>query len=296
MPVTNDRCTLLEIPQDLPGFNGFIGSWVYRGDLNLLVDVGPANSVSRLIDVLVRMGVDRVDYILLTHIHIDHAGGLAACLEHFPMAQVVCHEKGIKPLVYPEGLWNGSRKVLGPIAEAYGEPHPVEEDKLIAHTEANVDNLVVVDTPGHAAHHVSFSYGGHLFPGEAMGNYYAVQNSDYLRPATPPRFFYRVFLESLERLRALEDMPVCYAHWGHASSSHQMLDRFEAQLVRWKEVIGGEISAGGEDLVARSVDRLLDRDPDLKAFHLMDPYVQRRERSFLSNSVKGYMGFLLGQS
>lgn len=288
----NGEWVLLDIPQDLPGFNGFIGSWVHQGDKNLLVDVGPANSAARLMDALTGMGLDRVDYILLTHVHIDHAGGLASCLQHYPMAQVVCHENGIQSLVSPQALWDGSREVLGEIAEAYGPPAAVCKEKLIAHTKAHIENLVVVDTPGHASHHVSFSYGGRLFAGEAAGNYYTVQDTDYLRPATPPRFFFGVFLESLKRLRALENMPICYAHWGHAPSSHEMLDRFEAQLARWKAVIEAEIRVGFEDLVQRCVDRLLENDRDLHAFALMEPAVQRRERYFLSNSVKGYIGFL----
>lgn len=288
----NGKWTLLEISQKLPGFDGFIGSWVYQGDRNLLVDVGPANSASRLIDALVGMGLDRVDYILLTHVHIDHAGGLAACLEHFPMARVVCHENALPPLVSPHALWEGSCNVLGEIAEAYGAPGAISKAKLIPRTQAHIDNLVVVDTPGHASHHVSFVYGGHLFAGEAAGNYYAVQDTDYLRPATPPRFFYGVFSESLKRLRALEDMPICYAHWGHAPSSHEMLDRFEAQLIRWNAIIEGEIRVGSESLVERCVERLLEKDRDLHAFERMKPDVQKRERYFLSNSVKGFIGFL----
>jgi glyoxylase-like metal-dependent hydrolase (beta-lactamase superfamily II) len=288
----NDGWSLINIPQDLPGFNRFIGSWVYRGEKNLLVDVGPANSAPRLLDTLAGMGLERVDYILLTHVHIDHAGGLAACLAQFPMAQVVCHENGVRPLVSPHALWEGSRKVLGNIAEAYGRPGAVSKEKLIAHTEARIDNLVVINTPGHASHHMSYIYGGHLFAGEAAGNYYVVQDADYLRPATPPRFFYKVFSESLGRLMAFEDMPICYAHWGQASSSHTMLKRFDAQLSRWEAIIKGEIRVGSKRMVERCVERLLEKDLDLQAFGVMEPEVQRRERYFLANSVKGYIGFL----
>jgi glyoxylase-like metal-dependent hydrolase (beta-lactamase superfamily II) len=212
------------------------------------------------------------------------------------MASVVCHEKGIHHLVDPSRLWKGSREVLGTIADAYGRPRAVSQEKCIPHTEARMEGLAVVDTPGHAAHHLSFGYGGHLFAGEAAGNYYVFADRDYLRPATPPKFFFQVFLNSLDRLKTLKDMPICYAHWGQAPSSHHMLDRFQTQIVRWKEIIGNEISSGAENMVLRCVDILLQTDPELKAFDIMTPEVQQRERYFLSNSVNGYIGFLQGAS
>ena len=285
-------CLLIEIKQKIPGYDHFIGSWVCRGDINLVVDVGPANSVGRLIETLMEMNIKRVDYVLVTHIHIDHAGGLGGFLEHFPKARVVCHEKGIRHLVDPSMLWEGSQKVLGEIAEAYGCPQAVKEEVCIPHAQARIKNLTVIETPGHAPHHLSFSYGGNLFAGEAGGNYFSVLDTDYLRPATPPRFFLKNFLESVDRLMALEDQHICYAHFGDAQNSRRMLKRFRAQIFRWKELIQKEMSAGSDDLMMRCVNSLLEKDPDLKAFKLMDPDTQKRERFFVANSVRGYIEFL----
>ncbi len=285
-------CLLIEIKQKIPGYDHFIGSWVCRGDINLVVDVGPANSVGRLIETLMEMNIKRVDYVLVTHIHIDHAGGLGGFLEHFPKARVVCHEKGIRHLVDPSMLWEGSQKALGEIAEAYGCPQAVKEEMCIPHAQARIKNLAVIETPGHAPHHLSFSYGGNLFAGEAGGNYFSVLDTDYLRPATPPRFFMKDFLESVDRLMALEDQHICYAHFGDAQNSRQMLKRFRAQIFRWKELIQKEMSAGSDDLMMRCVNSLLEHDPDLKAFKLMEPDTQKRERFFVANSVRGYIEFL----
>lgn len=285
-------CLLIEIKQKIPGYDHFIGSWVCRGDINLVVDVGPANSVGRLIETLMEMNIKRVDYVLVTHIHIDHAGGLGEFLEHFPKARVVCHEKGIRHLVDPSMLWEGSQKVLGEIAEAYGCPQAVKEEVCIPHAQARIKNLTVIETPGHAPHHLSFSYGGNLFAGEAGGNYFSVLDTDYLRPATPPRFFLKNFLESVDRLMALEDQHICYAHFGDAQNSRRMLKRFRAQIFRWKELIQKEMSAGSDDLMMRCVNSLLEKDPDLKAFKFMEPDTQNRERFFVANSVRGYIEFL----
>jgi glyoxylase-like metal-dependent hydrolase (beta-lactamase superfamily II) len=283
---------LIEIKQEIPGFDKFIGSWVYRGDINLVVDVGPDKSVGRLIEALIEMNIKRVDYVLVTHIHLDHAGGLGGFLEYFPKAQVVCHEKGIRHLVDPSKLWEGSRKTLREIAEAYGPPKAVKEEMCVPHTKAHIKDLMVLETPGHAPYHLSFSYRGNLFVGEAGGNYYSLRDIDYLRPATPPRFFLENFLGSVDRLIALEDQHICYAHFGDAQNSRQMLKRFRAQIFRWKELIQKEMSAGSDDLIKRCVNSLLEKDPDLKAFKLMEPDTQKRERFFLANSVKGYIEFL----
>jgi glyoxylase-like metal-dependent hydrolase (beta-lactamase superfamily II) len=290
--MNQDECRLIEIPQALPGYNSFIGSWLYRGDVNILADVGPAASASRLIESLSGQGVHHIDYILLTHIHIDHAGGLSACLEHFPMARIMCHRKGIRHLVDPSRLWEVSVSVLGEIARAYGRPMPVPEDAFIPHTDIPMADLTVIETPGHAPHHLSFSFRGHLFAGEAAGNYCAGPAWDYLRPATPPRFFLEVFLESLDRLMALKDQHIGYAHFGEARSSHEMLARFRAQVLRWRDVIQEEIARDLNDVVGRCVHRLLEEDPDLRAHQFMEPDVQQRERFFIGNSVRGYLGFL----
>jgi glyoxylase-like metal-dependent hydrolase (beta-lactamase superfamily II) len=283
---------LINIKQDRPGFERFIGSWVCQADINILVDVGPANSVSRLIESLEAMNVDRVDFVLLSHIHIDHAGGLAYVLKRFPMANVICHDKGIGHLSDPSKLWAGSRKALGELAEFYGAINPVKQEKLIPHTEASIKDLEIIETPGHAPHHLSFSYKRNLFVGEAGGTYVTVQGKEYLRPAAPPKFFLRDCLKSVDQLLALEDQPIRYAHFGENESSHQMLNRFRDQLKRWEEIIKKEMSEGKRPLVERCTDRLLEEDPELKAFHIMEPDTQKREAYFLANAVSGFVEFL----
>jgi glyoxylase-like metal-dependent hydrolase (beta-lactamase superfamily II) len=285
-------CKLIEIEQHLPGFNQFIGSWFYRGDINFVVDVGPANSVFRLIDALTEMKIGTIDYVFLTHIHIDHAGGLAQFLEHFPMAKVICHEKGIRHLAEPKKLWEGSVKVLGEISEIYGRLSPIEEKFFISQNVTLNKDIVVIDTPGHASHHLSFVYNGNLFAGEAGGNYLRVRGKDYLRPATPPRFHLTTFLNSIETLIQLEDMQICYAHFGKADSSHEMLKRNRDQILNWEKIIRRELSSDANDLMERCVKRLLSEDPELKAFQQLESNVQKRELFFIRNSIKGYFQYL----
>jgi len=287
--------SLVEIKQDRPGFDRFIGSWVCRDDKTLLIDVGPARTAGRLLASLDEMGVERVDYVLITHIHLDHAGALAPVLERYPMARAVCHQKAVKFLVDPSTLWEGSLKVLGEVAQAYGRPGPVLPEKIIPHPHMALDGLVVVDTPGHAAHHLSFSYKKRLFAGEAAGNFTMVGEESYLRPATPPRFFFHVSTQSLDRLLALEDQPIYFAHFGRGGASHPLLERYRRQLVRWREIIGREMPLAGDDAVMHCFQVLLEEDPDLGAFRRMDASMQQREMFFLRNSIQGFMGFLSDQ-
>ena len=283
---------LIEIKQDMPGFNRFISSWICRDVINIIIDVGPANSAQRLIDSLTAIGLERVDYILITHIHIDHAGGLADLMDHYPMARVICHKDSIKFLVDPARLWKGSLKVLGKIARLFGPPKPVPRERLTPHTKNEIKDLLIIETPGHAAHHLSFSYRSHLFAGEAGGTYLALKNAEYMRPATPPRFFFDVCLNSIDRLLALENQPIFYAHFGKAESSHLMLKKFRCQLSLWKEIIY-KFAAGslrGDELIEKCLRTLLEKDPSLKAFHQLDIDIRERERFFMRNSINGYLG------
>jgi glyoxylase-like metal-dependent hydrolase (beta-lactamase superfamily II) len=286
------REELIEIEQDLQGFNSFLGSWLCKDEHTVVVDVGPANTAGRLIRSLVSKGVERVDYVLLTHIHIDHAGGLADLLDYYPMAKVVCHEKAAKYLADPSKLWTGSLEVLGEIAKLYGPPRPVPMEKVIPHTQMAVEDLIVMETPGHAAHHLSFSYKNRLFAGEASGNYFVVGGTEYLRPATPPRFFLDVCQRSVESLLGLDDQPICFGHFGKAESSHRLLKMSRDQLTVWERVISGEMQKGWVDLAKRCINALFEKDRYLKAFDKMDPEVQKRERFFMANSVQGFIGFI----
>ena len=282
---------LIEIKLDSPGFKGFLGSWACKGHMNFLVDVGPANTSGYLINALESFGLDRVDYIFLTHIHIDHAGALADIMEHYPMAKVICHEKGIRFLVDPSKLWVGSLSVLGDTARIFGEPKPVKEENLVPHTRFELPQFMVIETPGHAPHHLSFSYEGRLFAGEAAGNYFLINHREYLRPATPVRFFFDVFLGSLDRLLALDNQTICYAHFGAAENSHRLLKKFREQLFRWKELIYNQMLNGDENLVDRCLQALLDNDPEIRAFKKLGSDFRKREKTFLINSINGFIGY-----
>jgi glyoxylase-like metal-dependent hydrolase (beta-lactamase superfamily II) len=281
---------LVTIPQDLPGLRDFVGSWVCGRDPNIVIDVGPSSSVMRLVDSLRKMGIERVDFVLLTHIHLDHAGGIGEFLDHYPTARVLCHEKGVRHLVDPLRLWEASLKTLGEVARSYGPPRPIKEENCIPHKEASIPGLGVIETPGHAQHHLSFTYQGRLFSGEAAGVYY--ESFGYLRPAAPPPFFMDEALASIDRLHDLDDQPICYAHMGRHPSSRLMLEKERAQILRWKEIVLEEIGGCGEGLIERCMRKVLALDPELNGFRRMTPEDREREGFFVSNAIRGFVGAL----
>ncbi|MBI4775029.1 MAG: MBL fold metallo-hydrolase [Deltaproteobacteria bacterium] len=288
-----DRLTLLEFRLERPGYEGFFGSYVYRGLLNLLVDVGPAASVSQLLDFLRTEGVHHVDAVLLTHIHLDHAGGLSAVVDAFPEVRVVCHGKAIPYLVDPDPLWEASLKTLGDVARVYGKPEPIEESRLTPHTEADIEGLTIVDTPGHAPHHLSHIFDGLMFTGEAAGVHLPEEDPFYLRPATPPKFFLEKAVASIDKLAAQGEKRLCYGHFGTAESSTAMLAAHREQLMLWRDLLDDERRRAPEDDLYESCYRRLRRDdPRLACLSQMDPARRERERFFILNSIKGYLGYL----
>ncbi|MFN3535298.1 MAG: MBL fold metallo-hydrolase, partial [Desulfatiglandales bacterium] len=162
---------IIPIPLSDPQFRDFFCSYLIEGKKICLVDVGPYNGHAELIKRLEKLNVERIDYILLTHIHIDHAGALQPLLDAYPMARGVCHEMGIKFLANPDSFWDASLKVLKERAIQYGKPAPVSAERLDSHKEASIPGVRILTTPGHAPHHLCFLTDSEIFLGEAGGNH-----------------------------------------------------------------------------------------------------------------------------
>jgi glyoxylase-like metal-dependent hydrolase (beta-lactamase superfamily II) len=285
--------SLISLSQPIRGYNPFFGVWILRNRYNIIVDVGPANSAYQLINGLKDLWINKLDYIFLTHIHIDHSGALAELLKHYPTAKVICHNKAMDNLIKPSKLWNQSVKALGDIARIFGKPNPIASDRLVPHTRKKLENLEIIETPGHAPHHLCFCYAGKLFVGEAGGIYFSFEKEEYIRPASPQKFYLDAYIKSIDRLLWLEDQPIRYAHFGGAQSSHRLLSKLRRQTLRWEKIIRTEIKRGNRNLVERSMQALLACDPCLRAFNEMDRFTKEREKGFIQNSVRGFAKFLL---
>jgi glyoxylase-like metal-dependent hydrolase (beta-lactamase superfamily II) len=284
----------ISLTPPLDGFSEFISAWVVTGRPSFLVDVGPASTAGQLLRGLDVLGVAHPDYILLTHIHLDHAGAARTISGRFPEARVVCHAKGIPHLVDPTQLWEGSRKVLGTIAEGYGPLEPIPAERFIAAQELHAESLAALLTPGHAAHHVSYRSDRGLFAGEACGVHYRLQDGqEYLRPATPPRFFLDVALASVDTLIEHAPSPMMIGHFGAVRDGATLLKRHRRQLLFWEEWLAKKMASGSAASVPEAcAEGLLQEDPCLAAFNAFPTPAQKRERYFLKNSINGFLGWL----
>ena len=277
------------------GYENFINAWLYLGEPRFLVDVGPASTVETLFKCLEQLGVSDLDYILLTHIHLDHAGAIGEVAAKFSGTPIVCQAAGIPHLIDPKRLWEGSQKVLGETALGYGPITAVADERLVDAAEFNDPAIDVIQTPGHAVHHVSFIKDDYLFAGETAGVWMDVGSAgEYLRPATPPRFFLDTAISSLERLIAAAPRWLCYGHFGIADSARERLERQRDQILFWEQAIG-ELLKGlepADDVEEKCARMLLAEDPLVKNFDALPPVVREREAYYIRNSVRGFRGWI----
>jgi len=284
---------LIPLPQDLPGFDAFINAWFVTGKQNYLIDPGPTATIAKLVAVLEALDIHHLDAILLTHIHIDHSGGIGDLARHFPDTPVVCHAQAVKHLVDPARLWAGSVKSLGDTARAYGSISPVAPDQVMAVEDFAGPGIDVFMTPGHAVHHVSYRLGGTLFVGEAGGVYRELSQGYYLRPATPPKFFLETSLQSIACLEKVDCRRMCYGHFGRTRRPAELLEAHRRQLEWWaRKIAGVSAEAARPDLVSHCLDILIEEDPLLSGWPQLSSRDQQRERHFMANSVRGFLGYL----
>lgn len=287
-------CIDLDQPE-LEGFRRFISSWLVRsGRHTLLVDPGPLSTIPQLLAELRRQQVERLDYLLLTHIHIDHAGGAGELLKHYPQAQVICHPEGMRHLAAPEKLWQGSRQVLGKLAEVYGEIVAVPQERLRSAADFADGPLQAFLTPGHAQHHCCYLLGDLLFAGEVAGVRCEVPHGIFMRPATPPRFLLPVALDSIERMLALAPQRMVFAHHGLVEDAVTHLRIGHDQLRLWVRGVAACRSVAPAEREAAIRAWLLEHDPVYRNVAQLPPDLQARERTFLGNSLRGMLEYVDG--
>jgi len=278
---------LFLIDLDLPreGFRNFISAWLYieEGTV-LLVDCGPSATYEKLRASLRTLSIEKLDALLLTHIHLDHAGAAGLVVKDFSPC-VICHPKGIPHLVAPKKLEQAAQKVLGDLACAYGPVSPVFPHMLTFQAEMNIGGIYIraLDTPGHAPHHLCFLVNDLLFAGEMCGVSYPIEGG-YLRPATPPPFRYEEYRSSLSRVSDTPARLICLGHYGCYPEPKAMLKAALRQLDLWVETIRKD---GGKGDWQSYFDALIIRDPLLSRFSALPPDIQKRELFFIANSIKG---------
>jgi len=295
---------VFQIDTRMAGYEGITAGYLIRGDRPCLVETGTAPSAPVVRDALASLGIGPGDLatVVVTHIHLDHAGGAGDIAAMFPAAQIVAHQRGARHLADPSKLMAGARMVYGRALERlFGVLAPVPAERIVA-----LDDTGTIDlgggrrldshySPGHAKHHVGLvdSDTGDLYTGDAAGVY--LPDTGDVRPATPPPDFdMDTALASVRMFAALRPSRLMFSHYGPVAQVDETLDRSAEEITIWVEETR-QARAAGLDLdhaVAMVRDRTRDRyaaaGPDA------DPALADRfERvSSARGSVEGIMHWL----
>jgi len=250
---------VIEIDTLLGGWERVTAGYLLEGPAPLLVETGSQSSVPALLEALSSLGVGPGELagVAVTHIHLDHAGGVGDVAKAFPAATVYVHEKGARHLADPARLVDSAARVYGDLLDSlYGrlEPTPPERIRVLHDGEelrlGPGRVLTTVDSPGHAKHHLALhdSVSGILFAGDAVG--VRLPDSGVLRPATPPPDFdLDQAITSLHRFAERGPEGLALAHYGLLPDAAGVLAEAEETLRRWATV-AEQAWREGEDIAA----------------------------------------------
>ena len=209
------------------------------------IDCGVNHSVPRLMGALGAAGLSAadVDWLILTHVHLDHAGGAGELMRHLPHARLVVHPRGARHMIDPSRLWAGATAVYGEteMQRSYGRLVPVPAERVIEAPEGHeVDlagrRLVCLDTPGHARHHnaIHDPASGCVFTGDAFGVSYRefdTGQGQFIVPATSPvEFDPEAMHRSIDRVLALQPVAIYPTHFGRIAPPAALARELHAQI------------------------------------------------------------------
>lgn len=236
------------IDTHMGGHSGITAGYLIRGERPCLVETGTALSAPVVRAALTRLGIDAHDLasVVVTHIHLDHAGGVGDLTRDYPNADVFVHERGAKHLADPARLMASARIVYGSVLdEFFGELLPTDASRVHAINDGDVIDLgrsrwlESHHSPGHAKHHVGLldTSTGDLYVGDAAGVY--IPQTGDMRPATPPPDFdLDAALASLRTFAGLRPDRLLFSHFGPVSAVQETLDRAAEELNLWVELVG----------------------------------------------------------
>ena len=233
------------IDTHMHGQAGITAAYVVQGERTALIETGPKSVVDHVLSGLAEFGIDELDWILVTHIHLDHAGAAGTLARRFPTARIGVHEVGAPHLVDPAKLWSSASRIYGDrMQQLWGGIDPIPEDRI--HVVADGETidlggakLRAVETPGHAYHHHAYvSDDGVVFTGDALG--VRLPDVGVIRPATPPPEFHLLkAIDSIEKIRGLDASTLYPTHYGpHTEGTNpkgvgELCDEAVEALNRW---------------------------------------------------------------
>jgi glyoxylase-like metal-dependent hydrolase (beta-lactamase superfamily II) len=207
-----------------------IGCWEVDG---VLIDPGPTSCLPTLLEAL---GDGRPRALLLTHIHLDHAGATGSLVERWPDLEVYVHEVGAPHLIDPSRLVQSAGRLYGEdMDRLWGDMVPVPEGNItvLRGDERLLDGAFeVAYTPGHASHHISFLHEGTAYVGDVAGVRIA-EGLPTIPPTPPPDIDVEAWHHSIERIRAWRPERLAMTHFGGGEEVEAQLDEVSRRLDDW---------------------------------------------------------------
>lgn len=263
------------------GERNVVAAYLVAGKETALIDMGYESSADIVSSDLAELGIGSadLDYLLPTHVHLDHSGSCGTLAKKFPNASIRVHPKGEPHLADPSSLWKGAGMLFGDeLLQRYGKPEPIDQNRLRIASDDEVISLGrgvilrTVWTPGHASHHLSYEWEGHasFFTGDAVGIYYPA--FPFLVPTTPPTSFnLERAVESLKRIQAASPQDFYTPHYGLVEDAPDWVERNIRALLDWKMKIESmrssalseqEVSEGLTEEVCMALGRSSGEVPD----------------------------------
>ena len=283
--VTDD---IYRLGEQIPGANAVFAVYFIKDGDGAILEPGPAVVVPSIQEAVVELGLFKPGYIIPTHIHLDHAGGVGRLAQVFPNARIVVNKQGVRHIVEPSRLIKSTRMAFGDDFEStYGPILPVPESRLrvVADGERlalGSRELVIIYTPGHAPHHISIfdTKTKGLFCGEALGLIYGAGYPP-LPAVAPPSFDMELYLNDMERLKALKPKLLFYSHGSVADKPEKLITTVIKNTKLVGDFIRRHLRAGeGEEAIISYVGD-----------YLRDHFGASLDEYELVSNVRGYIHY-----
>lgn len=241
---------------------GFGAVYLIDDDRKALVETATSWDAGRILEAVRAFGLKGpdIDAVVVTHIHLDHAGGAGFLLPEMPRATVYVHERGHKHLVDPTKLVASAQEALGPEeAKIFGTMKPIPPDRLVAvrdgdRLDLGKHALVFFDSPGHAPHELTIldERNRCVYTGDAAGLYFP--GDEILMPVAPaPAFDLEKNLGSLRRLMDLQPKALLFSHYGPHGDPQKAIEAILSLYPAWACIVRDRLAEAGEDAVLREL-------------------------------------------